>query len=79
MLETSTPPLTDATTVPPAPARRSESDAFPDTRSRRRYWILLGVLVVLSCLFAVGTLVWDNPMPFGSAGFWRITEMRRPA
>jgi len=74
MLETSTPhaDITAAT----APAGHSTSDAFPDEKSRRRYWILLAALAVLSCLFAAGTLVWDNPMPFGSAGFWRITEMR---
>ncbi|MGO1975103.1 MAG: iron chelate uptake ABC transporter family permease subunit, partial [Propionibacteriaceae bacterium] len=33
-------------------------------------------LVVLSALFALGTLAWDNPMPFGTAGFWLIAELR---
>lgn len=74
MLETST--LYADATASTAPAQRSVSDTFPDAKSRRRYWILLAALAVLSCLFAVGTLVWDNPMPFGTAGFWRITAMR---
>lgn len=26
--------------------------------------------------FGFGLLAWDNPMPLGSAGFWRIAEMR---
>ncbi|MFD3812129.1 iron chelate uptake ABC transporter family permease subunit [Rhodococcus sp. NPDC058639] len=63
-----------AVTAPPAELRAS--DVFPTPKARRRYWILLAALSLLACLFAAGTLVWNNPMPFGSSGFWRITEMR---
>ncbi len=63
-----------AVTAPPA--ELPASDAFPTPKARRRYWILLAALSLLACLFAAGTLVWNNPMPFGSSGFWRITEMR---
>lgn len=52
------------------------SGAFASTTARRRYWILLGVLALLSAGFALGMLAWGNPMPFGSAGFWRIAELR---
>jgi iron complex transport system permease protein len=58
------------------PAELPASDVFPNHKARRRYWILLAGLSLLACFFAVGTLVWNNPMPFGSSGFWRITEMR---
>lgn len=33
-------------------------------------------LIVLSALIVAGNLAWDNPMPVGSAGFWRIAELR---
>lgn len=52
------------------------SGSFPTPRSRRRYAIVLGILIALSSIFALGLLAWDNPMPFGSAGFWRIAKLR---
>ena len=60
----------------PALAESPGSDSFPNAKARRRYWILLAALAVLALLFAAGTLMWNNPMPFGTSGFWRITEMR---
>lgn len=57
------------------PSRR-ESGPLPSPGSRRRYWIVLSVLIVLAAGFAVGILAWDNPMPFGSSGFWRVAELR---
>ncbi|ATG50680.1 enterochelin ABC transporter permease [Brachybacterium vulturis] len=60
-----------------APRRtRSSSGAFPDARSRRRYRIMLAILIVLALGFAAGLLAVDNPMPTGSRGFWLIAEMR---
>ncbi|ASK65729.1 enterochelin ABC transporter permease [Brachybacterium avium] len=60
-----------------APRRtRSSSGAFPDARARRRYRIMLAVLIVLALGFAAGLLAVDNPMPTGSRGFWLIAEMR---
>ena len=59
----------------PEPPRGS-AGAFPTAAARRRYWIVLAVLVIASAFFAGGLLVWDNPLPFGTAGFWRIAEMR---
>ncbi|MGO1901569.1 MAG: iron chelate uptake ABC transporter family permease subunit [Brachybacterium sp.] len=60
-----------------APRRtRSSSGAFPDARSRRRYRIMLAVLIVLALGFGAGLLAVDNPMPTGSRGFWLIAEMR---
>lgn len=55
---------------------RSDAHPLPSPRLRRRYWIMLAVLIVLAVGFAFGLLAWGNPMPFGTDGFWRIAEMR---
>ena len=43
---------------------------------RRRITIVLTVLGVLAAFFAFGLLAWDNPMPFGTDGFWIIAGRR---
>ena len=63
-----------AARVTPQPER--SSGPLPDARSRRRYRIALAVLIVLAVTFAIGFLTWNNPAPFGTAGFWRIAELR---
>jgi len=50
--------------------------ALPTARARRKYFIILGILIVLAAGFAFGLLAWDNPMPVGTDGFWRIAQMR---
>lgn len=50
--------------------------AFTTRRSRRRYVVVLGILAVLAVGSGVGLLTWDNPMPAGSPGFWRIAQLR---
>ena len=55
---------------------RSGSGAFPDRRSRRRYLLVLGVLVVLAAACAYALLAVGNPMPPGSRGFRLIAQMR---
>lgn len=52
------------------------SGSFTSERARRRYALVLGVLIVLSAAFAFALLAWDNPMPIGSPGFWRIAKLR---
>lgn len=49
---------------------------FATARARRRYWIVLAVLVLLAVASAFGLLAWANPMPIGTEGFWLIAEMR---
>lgn len=73
MPETMAPPHTAA-----APARTTprRSGALPTARSRRRYRFVLAALVVLAVGFGWGLLAWDNPMPPGTPGFWRIAELR---
>lgn len=65
-----------APTGPAALATRTSSGAFGDARSRRRYFIVVAVLISLSVLFAFGLLAWGNPMPVGTDGFWRIANLR---
>ncbi|MDN6332226.1 MAG: iron chelate uptake ABC transporter family permease subunit, partial [Micrococcaceae bacterium] len=48
----------------------------PTRRARRRYLIVVTVLSLLAVGFGGGLLIWDNPMPAGSSGYWRIAELR---
>lgn len=57
-----------------APAR--ESGPLPGPRARRRYAIVLTVLIVLTIGFAFGLLAWDNPVSITQPGFWKIAQMR---
>lgn len=56
--------------------RRTGTGAFATATQRRRYWIVFVCLAIAGTLFAIGTLVWDNPAEFGTSGFWRITQIR---
>ncbi|MBO0982031.1 iron chelate uptake ABC transporter family permease subunit [Microbacterium sp. SD291] len=58
----------------PAPARAS--GALPASAAKIRYIAVLVVLVVLAAGAGFGLLAWENPMPAGSAGFWRIAKLR---
>ena len=62
--------------APAAPAARGRAGAFSTPRARRRYWTVVAVLALASAGFAFGLLAWDNPMPVGSDGFWRIADRR---
>ncbi|WP_338749519.1 iron chelate uptake ABC transporter family permease subunit [Janibacter alittae] len=52
------------------------SGPLPTARARRRYRIVVTTLLVLAVGFGIGLLAWDNPMPVGSDGFWRIAQLR---
>ena len=58
------------------PTEQRTSHSLPTRRSRVRFWVVFGVLATFSLLFAAGLLVWNNPLPFGTDGFWRIAELR---
>lgn len=50
--------------------------SFTTAHARRRYAVVLGTLIVAAAVFGFGVLAWDNPMPVGSDGFWRIAKHR---
>ncbi|WP_374928469.1 iron chelate uptake ABC transporter family permease subunit [Kytococcus sedentarius] len=54
----------------------SGSGPFPTGGDRTRYAVVMAVLGLLALAIAAGMVAWDNPLPYGSPGFWRIAEMR---
>lgn len=57
-----------------APERRS--GAFRTARAHRRYWWIVGGLLVLALVTSFGLVWWENPMPIDHPGFWRIARRR---
>ncbi|MFC7400866.1 iron chelate uptake ABC transporter family permease subunit [Citricoccus sp. GCM10030269] len=55
---------------------KRHSGPFGERKHLVRYLVLVGVLVVLALAATVGNLAWDNPMEFGTEGFWLIAGMR---
>lgn len=49
---------------------------FVDAKHRRRWLVSLILLIVAAIALTVGTVVYGNPMPFGTDGFWKIAESR---
>ncbi|WP_432511007.1 iron chelate uptake ABC transporter family permease subunit [Kineococcus sp. SYSU DK001] len=68
------PDLLTTTTAGPVRARRT--GAFADARAARRYRLVLAALIAVGAAAAAGILAWDNPLPVGSEGFWRIARLR---
>lgn len=68
---------TDVTTASPRSTRTS--GAFTTTAQRTKYIVLVAVLVALALLFTVLHMTYNNPVPFGGKGFWRIVNLRRDA
>ncbi|WP_238335646.1 iron chelate uptake ABC transporter family permease subunit [Serinicoccus kebangsaanensis] len=72
--------MAEATRVRPAappvgePTRRT--GAFVRRRDRIRYAVTMVALALLAVALTAGILAYDNPMPVGSDGFWRIAELR---
>lgn len=67
-----------ATASRPDATTRS-AGSFTTPRARRRYVVVLVVLAVIAAGSAFGLLAWDNPMPVGTPGFWRIAQHRATA
>lgn len=68
---------TDVTAATPRSTRTS--GAFTTTAQRTKYIVLVAVLVALALLFTVLHMTYNNPVPFGGKGFWRIVNLRRDA
>ena len=70
--------MAEAVVGPTSGAERSGRmpQAFPTRRRARRYTLLMTALAALAVLFLTLILVWDNPLPVGTAGFWRVVDLR---
>lgn len=66
-------------TATTAPRTTRSAGAFTTVRARRRYIVVLVVLGVLALGSTFGLLAWDNPLPVGTPGFWRIAQHRATA
>lgn len=49
---------------------------FVDAKHRTKWLIALIGLIAAAVFFTVATVVYDNPMPVGSDGFWKIAQSR---
>lgn len=56
--------------------QQRSAGAFRTRKERRRYWILLCMLIVLGGLAAIGLLLYNNPVPIGSPSFMPIVRRR---
>lgn len=68
--------MPDISLAPLPPARPRRTGAFASPGRARRYTVTMIVLGVLAAAIALGILAWENPLPFGSDGFWRIAQLR---
>lgn len=89
----SAPPATDEQpkplTAPARPPRAGASSSpreslfdhsiFADPASERRHRLRVGLLLAAALLVSIGLLAWDNPLPVGTEGFWRIARLRAHA
>lgn len=50
--------------------------AFRSPRERRRYWLILTLLILLGILASVGLLVYNNPVPVDSPSFLPVVRRR---
>lgn len=63
-------------TVGPSESSARRTGSFVSRKAKRRYVLVLSALVAIALACAAGILLWGNPMPFGSDGFFRIVNMR---
>lgn len=72
-------PFDPCSTCTGACVHRHGAGCFATPKVRSQYWLVLSIMVALSALFSFGLLAWNNPMPFGTPGFWLIAERRATA
>ncbi|WKD57091.1 Iron-uptake system permease protein FeuC [Corynebacterium capitovis DSM 44611] len=59
-----------------SPPTRPRVGAFQSAVSRRRYWVALAVLLVVGLACVAGLIAYNNPVEFGTRGYWLITRRR---
>ncbi|MGP6175134.1 iron chelate uptake ABC transporter family permease subunit [Corynebacterium sp. A21] len=70
--------LTEARS-PRSTTKERSSGAFQNSKAKRRYWIILGLMILAALGFTWGLIWWENPMPVGHPGFVLIAERRMEA
>ncbi|MDO5646211.1 MAG: iron chelate uptake ABC transporter family permease subunit [Dermabacter sp.] len=65
-----------STAADPASSVLRHSGSFTSRAHRRRYVALVVGLAILSLALSFGVLSWNNPMEFGTEGYWLIAKMR---
>jgi len=60
----------------PRPRGTGRTGAFATAAALRRYALLIAGLTVLAVVFALGVLLWQIPVDYGTTGYWRIVERR---
>ncbi len=53
-----------------------KSNSFRFEKDQRQYWVTLTVVLVVGVLFAIGLLVYNNPVPMTSPSFWPVVQRR---
>lgn len=80
---TSVPTATGGASLSPGSAQtartRRHVGAFQSVHARRKYWLILAVIVAIGAGCAFGLLAYGNPMEFGTRGFWLIAKRRGDA
>lgn len=71
-----TPPIDNVEAADVVEAVERHAGPLPTRQKRRRYRLIFTGLAIAAVFFAFMTLAWQNPMPLGSQGWWRIAEMR---
>jgi len=62
--------------VKTAPVTATSTTTFVDAKHRRRWLICLVALIVVAISLVVANITFDNPMPLGTDGFWKIAQSR---
>ncbi|WZL81904.1 iron chelate uptake ABC transporter family permease subunit [Vallitaleaceae bacterium 9-2] len=50
--------------------------AFREKKERKKYWIILSILIILGVIAAYGLLVYNNPVPIDSPSFVPVVRRR---
>lgn len=50
--------------------------AFRDKKERKKYWIILSILIILGVIATYGLLVYNNPVPIDSPSFVPVVRRR---
>lgn len=53
-----------------------KSNSFRFEKDQRQYWVTITIVLVLGAVFALGLLVYNNPVAVTSPSFWPVVQRR---